>query len=265
MTLSHRLFYFPSENDTDKSSGYSINLWEPGDMNRKIGTLLILAGTLLITAAQASSLEYRGVPNPVRVKLEDTLTFLKSMKAEQALPKNPASPLHREVFGEFDGENYLRWFETRIKRIGIDSCGGGSATACAIYFMPTWMYLTPYFVRSPLSRVAQLAVLLHEARHSEHDHNGWVHVECPIPFLDDQGQEIKSYFSGDKLAGLKACDDSEYGSYAAEYLFMSHVADYCSNCTATERNEARTIADQGIYRITDLRAREALRRDRADH
>ncbi len=216
---------------------------------------MIALGLMISPLVHASNLQYRNVPEPVKIKLEAALDFLRTIHLDSP------TPLHQEAFG--GAPNYADWFEARVKRITMGGCGGDpSVIACVEFIMPTWLYLTQTFVRGNYSPIIQLGVLLHEARHQEREHNGWVHEYCPVPFRDDQGRDVVSSFSGVLLEGLRGCEANALGSYGVEYLFLSNIADHCVNCAPEMRAEARAVADQLIVRMVDPRAKNALLQDR---
>jgi hypothetical protein len=94
-------------------------------------------------------------------------------------------------------------------------------------------------------------VIIHEARHTEDGMGNWPHVKCPTPFLDEQGKEITSIWSGAKLQGERACDDSKYGSYATATVFLKNIAKCCKSCNEKVKMDAEIYGTDQLKRITN--------------
>lgn len=108
--------------------------------------------------------------------------------------------------------------------------------------------------RIPTSRIERMAFLIHEARHSdctgglndadfdrvrarrpiENKLCGYEHVKCP---------------PGHKYAGVVACEDLKWGSYAVEAMFLTAVVSGCQNCTTEEMTEAQQLLEDRKARV----------------
>jgi hypothetical protein len=201
-------------------------------------------------------------PAPLKTQLEDDLQFLGALSAETSDSKNPASPFHQEIFGDFTGETYRRWFENRVQKAGTDSCGGqSSVTACVFGIMPKWIYLSPNYLKFSMPQVVRASILIHEARHNEPENRNWPHEKCPIPFQDENGEDIKGLFSGIRLEGVAACDQTALGSYGTQLIFLATIANHCQSCTEKVRADARMMADDTFKRMLGSPLKSALKAD----
>ena len=104
-------------------------------------------------------------------------------------------------------------------------------------------------------------IVFHEARHTEDDNGNWMHATCPTPFVDDQGREIRSIWTGAVLAGEPACDDNAYGSYASSMIMLKNISKFCTNCTEKVQMDAGLYADDQLKRVTNPSAAQAIRQD----
>ncbi len=98
----------------------------------------------------------------------------------------------------------------------------------------------------PTSRIERMALLVHEARHSdcsgglnrpdidrvrygrpiENLQCGYAHVKCPV---------------GHKFENIEACENLKWGAFAVESVFLSAIVNSCKNCSAEDISEARAI------------------------
>ena len=196
------------------------------------------------------------VPEAIKIQMLNDLRFIGSIQG------NKASPLHRKIFGEVDGKNYTQFFESHVRGVGMDNCGDSKAVACVIPFMnPRKMWLTPNFTNFTHPAIARLMILFHEARHTESGHGHWSHATCPEPFLDVDGNDMKSIWTGSSLAGYPACDETPLGSYGSSTIMLKNIEKRCTNCSEKVRLDAGIYADNQFGRIIDDEAREQMSAD----
>ncbi len=196
------------------------------------------------------------VPQNIKDQMLNDLAFMAGIQG------NGATPLHSEIFGKVDGAGYKNWFESRVTGIGMNSCGGGKAVACVIPFMdPSKMWLTQNFVKFSHPQVSRMMVVYHEARHTESQNGNWGHATCPTPFLDKDGNEMKSIWTGATLAGEPACDETPMGSYGSSTILLKNISKFCTNCTDKVKMDAGLYADDQFGRIIDEGAKQQMIND----
>lgn len=183
--------------------------------------------------------------------------------------------LHGKIFGTVSGASYKSFFESRIQFIGLDpfkesapqptsfkmgfaeflqrQIEAPKTQAATAYVSPVLganqIWLTDQFVQGSHPQIARVMVLFHEARHSEKTRDHWAHVKCPVPFLDENGQDMVSLLSGTKLAGLDACDDTIFGSYGVSAIMLENISRYCTNCSEKIKMDADLYAKDQMRRI----------------
>lgn len=198
----------------------------------------------------------KDVPADIQSQVRADLAFIKGISG------GAATALHRKIFGEVNGADYTKFFETRVSAIGMSSCGGGNAVACVIPFRdPSKMWLTQNFIRFSHPQVSRMMVVFHEARHTETQNGNWSHATCPTPFLDANGKDMKSIWTGAVLAGEPACDETPLGSYGSSTIMLKNIAARCANCTDKVRMDAGLYADDQMGRIIDADARREMKED----
>lgn len=214
---------------------------------------------LLAVVFSSGSFAYEfgsNVPEKVKNQVTNDLKFMKELTGSNT------SALHKEIFGELDGKNYGEWFESRVTYIGLNSCGSATAVACVIPFMgSSKIWFTKNYTDIDHPQIAKMMVVYHEARHTETENGNWSHARCPTPFNDKDGKEIKSIWTGAKLAGEAACDSTPYGSYGSSMILLKNVNKFCSNCTDKVKMDAGIYADDQFKRITDKDAADAIKAD----
>jgi hypothetical protein len=219
----------------------------------------LLAALTLSVALPSASLAYvfdNDVPEAVKTQITTDLAFIKSFKGDGA------SPLHQQIFGMVDGELYDKFFTSRVTHIGMHSCGGGNAVACVIPFMgASRIWLTRNYTDFDHPQIAKMMIVFHEARHTETKNGHWSHANCPRPFLNEKGEEMKSIWTGATLAGEPACDVTPLGSYGSSTILLKNVQKFCSNCTDKVKMDAGLYADDQFGRITGAKAREQMKQD----
>jgi hypothetical protein len=188
--------------------------------------------------------------------MREDLTFVTTLASETA------SELHKKIFGSIDGATYKKFFENRVRSIGLDDCGGGNAVACVIpFYDPSKMWITQNYIKFSHPQIARLMVVFHESRHTETKNGNWSHATCPTPFVDADGAEIKSIWTGARLAGEPACDITPFGSYGSSLIMLKNVSKFCTNCTDKVKMDAGIYADDQYKRIIDGNAKKAIKED----
>jgi hypothetical protein len=219
--------------------------------------LLLVAA--LAVAAPLSAFAYsfdNDVPADVKNQIIQDMAFMKTIQGETS------TNLHKQIFGTVDGPTYVKWFEDRVTAVGMNDCGGGKAVACVIpFYDSSKIWLTQNYVRFSHPQIAKMMVVFHEARHTEDANGNWGHATCPTPFVDQDGKEVKSIWTGATLAGEPACDVTPLGSYGSSTILLKNVQKYCKNCTDKVKMDAGLYADDQLKRITDRGAREQMDKD----
>lgn len=193
------------------------------------------------------------VPADIQKQMLADLAFMYGLKG------GAGSPLHRKIFGPVDGSSYKNFFETRVSAIGMNGCGNGNAVACVIPFRdPSKLWLTKNFIRFSHPQVSRMMVVYHEARHTETRNGNWPHADCPEPFLDANGKDMKSIWTGAPLAGEPACDETPLGSYGSSTILLKNISLSCANCTDKVKMDAGLYADDQLGRIIDDGARREM-------
>jgi hypothetical protein len=196
------------------------------------------------------------VPAAIQQQMKDDLVFMNGIQGASV------SPLHKQIYGDVSGKDYEKFFSSRVTAIGLNSCGGGNAVACVIpFFDSSKMWITENYIKFSHPQVARLMVVYHEARHTEDDNWNWGHATCPKPFLDENGQEMKSIWTGAPLAGEAACDVTPMGSYGSSTIMLKNIAKNCANCSEKVKMDAAMYADNQLGRITDAKAKSDIVKD----
>jgi hypothetical protein len=199
------------------------------------------------------------VPANIQAQMTSDMDFMTTVQGQKT------TPLHKQVFGEMAGANYKEFFNTRITSVGLDDCGNPNAVACVIPFMDNnKMWITNNYIKFSHPAIARLMVVFHESRHSEADHGYWSHANCPRPFLDENGKEMKSIWTGAKLAGEPACDVTPFGSYGSSTIMLKNISKFCTSCNEKVKMDAGIYADDQLGRITDARAKAQMKADFAN-
>lgn len=196
------------------------------------------------------------VPQAIQKQMLADLAFIYGLKG------GAGTPLHQKIFGAMDGGAYKNFFETRVSGIGMDGCGNGNAVACVIPFRdPSKMWLTQNFIKFSHPQVSRMMVVFHEARHTETRRGNWPHADCPEPFLDANGKDMKSIWTGALLAGEPACDETPLGSYGSSTIMLKNIQKSCSNCSDKVKMDAGLYADDQLGRIIDAGAKKEMQDD----
>jgi hypothetical protein len=224
----------------------------------KNASVWILSLVMLALPATAFSYTFdNDVPATIKKQITDDMTFMSTLQGVTA------SGLHKQIFGDkIDGAGYKKWFEGRVMAVGMNDCGGGKAVACVIpFFDSSKIWLTQNYVKFSHPQVAKMMVVFHEARHTEDAHGNWGHATCPTPFLDKDGSEMKSIWTGATLAGEPACDETPFGSYGSSMILLKNISKFCTNCTDKVKMDAGIYADDQFKRIIDKAAIEQITND----
>jgi hypothetical protein len=212
---------------------------------KNLKVLLSIAITVFTMKGQCLTFDKDVTPELQKQMTED-LAFMAQIKGEKQ------SPLHEKIFGKMDGDSYKNFFETRITSVGLSDCGSPKAVACVIpFYDPNKMWITNNFIKFSHPQIARSMVVYHEARHSESENGNWMHATCPTPFVDENGNELKSIWTGATLAGEPACDDTALGSYGSSTILLHNVAVNCSNCTDKVKMDAKIYSDDQTNRLID--------------
>ena len=182
----------------------------------------------------------------LKAQMTNDLGFMAQIRGSDNL-----TPAHVAIYGKMDGESYKNFFESRVFSIGKNSCGSdGKAVACVIpFFDPNKMWITDNYINFSHPQIARLMIIYHEARHTESDKGNWHHATCPTPFLDAQGNEIKSIWTGFSLAGEPACDSTIYGSYGSSTILLHNISVACTNCSDKVKMDAKIYSDDQAKRL----------------
>jgi hypothetical protein len=196
------------------------------------------------------------VPANIQAQMRADMAFMGTIKG------GSATPLHKKIFGTVDGATYVKFFNTRVSAIGMDDCGSAKAVACVIPFQdPSKMWLTQNFIKFDHPQISRMMIVFHEARHTESRNGNWSHATCPTPFLDANGKDMVSIWTGATLAGEPACDVTPLGSYGSSTILLKNVQKFCTNCTDKVKMDAGLYADDQMGRVTDASARQQMESD----
>ena len=196
------------------------------------------------------------VPEAIQKQMRADMAFIGTIKG------GAGTPLHQKIFGAVDGATYVRFFESRVTGIGMNDCGSAKAVACVIPFQdPSKMWLTQNFVKFDHPQISRMMIVFHESRHTESENGNWSHATCPDPFLDANGKDMVSIWTGATLAGEPACDVTPLGSYGSSTIMLKNVQKFCENCTDKVKMDAGLYADDQLGRITDAGAHQEMLTD----
>lgn len=219
-------------------------------------TALYIGCIVFALQAQAALKFDSNVPQNIQAQMMDDLAFVNQLTG------SGQTPYHKQIFGEVSGPAYKTFFETRITSVGVDSCGGGAAVACVQpFFNPNKMWLTNNFIKFSHPQIARLMVVYHEARHSETKNGNWGHDTCPRPFLDENGKDMASIWTGAKLEGQPACDSTYMGSYGSSTVMLKNVSKFCANCSDKVKMDADIYATDQLGRIDRPEVKKAMLAD----
>lgn len=218
-------------------------------------SIIIAASFLFVMNVQAVQFD-SDVPKAIQDQMVQDLTFIGQITG------SGVTPFHTQIYGKVDGPTYQKFFETHITSVGLDSCGGGAAVACVQpFFDPNKMWLTNNFIKFSHPQVARMMVVYHEARHAETNHGNWGHDTCPRPFLDANGKDMVSIWTGAKLEAQPACDSTQLGSYGSSTIMLKNISRFCSNCNEKVKMDADIYAMDQLGRIDRPDVKKAMLAD----
>lgn len=202
---------------------------------------------LLFFASEAPALQFDSdVPATVREQVQTDLAVVGALRG------GSGSALHRKIFGgPVNGSHYTTWFNRRVRQAGMSLCWEDNAVACVLTAWENKIWFSPNFTNFSHPQIARLMVIFHEARHTEAQNGFWPHAKCPKPFLDPQGQEVQSIWTGASLAGEMACDEEAQGAYGTAVIFLKNIAKHCTSCTDKVRMDAELYGEDQLNRITN--------------
>lgn len=228
-------------------------------MNTVKQLIAILFVSVAATSAFAALKFDSDVPKNIQTQMVEDLNFMYQVTG------SAQTPFHKEIFTSLDGKAYQTFFETRIFSVGVDSCGGGAAVACVQpFFDPNKMWLTSNFINFSHPQVARVMVVYHEARHSETKNGNWMHASCPRPFLDANGKDMVSIWTGAKLEGQAACDSRYQGSYGSSTIMLKNISKFCSNCNDKVKMDADIYAMDQLNRVSKPAVKQQMLADFAN-
>ncbi len=221
--------------------------------------VLLIVGFLSTMQVKAVDFD-QDVPKAIQEQMVQDLAFAAQITGTSQ------TPYHKQIYGNVSGDVYKKFFQSHITSIGLDSCGGGPAVACVQpFFDPNKMWLTENFIKFSHPQVARLMVVYHEARHAETDHGNWMHDTCPTPFLDANGKDMASIWTGAKLQGQPACDSSYMGSYGSSTVMLKNISKFCANCSEKVKMDANIYATDQLGRIDKADVKKAMLADFESH
>jgi hypothetical protein len=225
-------------------------------MRTKILAFIVsMASTALFSTGALAYTFDKEVPGNIQQQMAQDLDFVTTIQGVDQ------SALHKEIFTSVSGPGYKSFFENRIEAIGFDGCGNGNAVACVYPYRGKKMFITNNYIKFSHPAIARLMVVFHEARHTEYENDNWPHETCPTPFLDADGSEIHSIWTGAVLAGEAACDITPFGSYGSSTIMMKNISKFCTNCNEKVKMDAGIYADDQFKRITDPGAKSQMLSD----
>lgn len=223
-----------------------------------IKSLIVLFITALTVHAEAATFEELIASARANISDKFAADLEADLKALSKISGKQVSKLNYEVFKSsesLNGEDYLKYFLERVDHIRLSP--DQSSDAVASYNDQTMtMYIGKNYLKAPA--VARMTTLIHEAAHWG-DMRG--HAYCPTPFLDENGKDRVSEFSGVKLEGKPACAERFADAYVTEFIFLKNVYMYCLNCTDKMKSQAKFYADKVLIRVVDLKIQEVLAKD----
>jgi hypothetical protein len=225
-------------------------------MKKIFNLALILISALPITAFSFTF--DSDVPSDIQTQMLADVGFVGTIQG------SGASGLHQQIFGQVDGAAYSQFFSSRVQKVGMNSCGDAEAVACVIpnpFKNATKIWLTENYIKFSHPQIARLMVVFHESRHTEHQNGNWPHASCPKPFLDANGNDMKSIWTGAPLAGEPACDSTPFGSYGSSMIMLKNIQKFCTNCTDKVKADAGLYADDQFGRVTDPQAIQEIKAD----
>lgn len=227
--------------------------------------VLVFSGGSAAASTSVSTITPLSVPTFSSSVPKDVVDeTMADFKFVQEIKGTDGTPIYRKIFGSaVDGANLNTFFSDRIASFDMDNCGGGTAVAACVQPMINShvMWLTQNYVTFKIPQIYRISIIFHESRHTEDDHGNWEHADCPTPYLDDTGANVRGIISGTLLEGKPACDTTAYGAYGLEAVLLKNVEMYCSNCSEKMKLDGKLFGEDTFKRIIDKKASAALRKD----
>ncbi len=191
----------------------------------------------------------QGFPEHLRIQMKTDLQKLIEIQGSQS------TPLHDKIFGGgIDGELYAKFFQRRVSFVSYRASLSSIFIAA---FIPSTREMVVSNKSLNVPWVLRMGVLIHEARHAD----GYGHAKCPSPYLDENGEAIRSTWTGATLQGKALCDRTAVGSYGTEIVFYRNIERYCTNCTVEDSKVAGQEADRLMLRIISPNGKKELEDD----
>lgn len=210
---------------------------------------------LFVEPITSYALEFTNdVPKDIQQQMTADLAFIGQITGQGS------TKLHQDIFGEVSGKVYNQFFNSRIVYVGMDSCGNPNAVACVNPMRGSdKMFLTNNFIKFSHPQIARIMVIFHESRHSETKNDNWSHDNCPSPYVDENGKDIMSIWTGAKVAGMPACDSTPFGSYGSSTIMLKNIAKFCTNCSDKVKMDANIYADDQLNRIDNPSVKQQMK------
>lgn len=211
---------------------------------------------IIILLLSLSTYAYGALKFDAEVPQNIQTQFVADINYAKTLTISAPTALHKKVFGN-DASPYGKFFEDRIAFVGYQE-----VEDIAVAFVSPWidnkMFLTQNFANFSHPQIARLMIFFHESRHTEKSQGHWTHAFCPEPFVDKNGRDIKSIWTGSPLAGEPACDSSALGAYGISVIMLKNVAKSCSNCNDKVKMDADLYSTDQLNRISNPKAAEQI-------
>jgi hypothetical protein len=81
------------------------------------------------------------------------------------------------------------------------------------------------------------------------------------PFLDSDGKDMRSIWTGALLQGEPACDITPFGSYGSQTILLENISLNCTNCNSKVKSDAKLYGDDQLNRITDPASKTQMQTD----
>lgn len=213
---------------------------------KRLGYYLTVFAVLTSASLASAAIQFDPeVQADLKKQILEDFNFIQSIQSMNA------TPLHQKIFGAVDGTNYFNWFNKRVKAVGVNDCGSPSAVACVIVMYPNKIWMSPNYTKFSHPQISRLSVIYHEARHTEEENGNWSHANCPVPFRDAQGKDVRSIWTGSVLEGHPACDITAFGSYGSATIFLKNIAKNCKSCSEKVKADADLYGSDQLNRIID--------------
>ena len=169
--------------------------------------------------------------------------------------------MHKQVFGAVDGATYQNWFSARVREIKFEPDAEVDAVAYVDHEQALdVIHLAPEYIQYDHPQIIRVGVLFHEARHAEKNAD-WSHVDCPVPFMDDQFSYIVNIWNGRRIEGDPRCDVTALGANGVVAILMDNVAKFCTNCNEKTCLDSGLMKNDAMSRIIDQKAKQQLTDD----